>query len=246
MLIATSRFLEGSQIVVPPKSLPQQLRGFLIQSKAWCLLMSNRAADAEVLFHEALGLLEASSSSRLYLYLLNIYALNCLRLGRIDEALDLENRITSDIACNFPNDYHLTYINALNTARLMRRKGKLDEAESYYQLAFSTNAGVRSESDLVFKNASEAFLQELRGRDDLACAAWVRTACHWLAMDLPEALAPKSSKTHSQQRPSFLCGCGINDDSKPFGGNGKTRWYPLRKPGRYFVSFSFVRLQKTC
>lgn len=191
MRIATGRFSDGLVMGLPPLSIPSALRAVLLQSKAWCLVMSGRPADADPLFQEAMPLLETIPPSRFFLYVLNIYALTCLRLGRIDQALVLEQRIESEIARHCPDDHHLIYINSLNIARLMRRLGRLDAAGGYYHRAFETCTGLCSESDFVFKNSCQGFLADLRGDNEASCSAWIRTACHWLAMEVPESLAPR-------------------------------------------------------
>ncbi len=156
--------------------------------------MTGRAADADPLFCQAIPLLATNPPSRFYLYVLNIFALTCLRLGRIEEALAIERNIENDVSRYWPTDHHLVYINSLNLARLMRRVGQLDESARYYERAFQTCVGVCSESDLVFKNSCEGLLEDLRGRPEMSCAAWLRTACHWLAMEVPESLAPRSCR----------------------------------------------------
>ena len=191
MRIAMARFREAGAASLPPPKVSAILRGFLFQSKAWALVMTGNPTDAEGLFKEALVLLESQSQSRTYLYLLNIYALTCLRLDRSAEALAIERRIEKQLSGLDEIDFHLTYINALNTARLLRRLGDLDGARSYYERAFDTSIGVRSESDFVFQNACLGFLEDKNGCSEQACIAWIRTACHWLAMEIPESLAPR-------------------------------------------------------
>lgn len=204
--IAASRFVDGLDMEAPPASVPGILRGFLIQSKAWCLVMSGKAAEADMLFKEALPLLETTPPSRAYLYSLNIYALACVRLNRLEEALALERRIENEILVNCADDYHLIYINSLNTARLMRRLGHYEAAEQYYRRAFDTSLGSRSESDFVFKNVCEGFLADLRGEEEISCNAWMRAACHWLAMEVPQSLAPRVVRliTDAPFQPQFV------------------------------------------
>jgi tetratricopeptide (TPR) repeat protein len=191
MRIATARFADVCSVDLPPITVPNQLRGFLMQSKAWALVMTGRAAEAKELFEQALSLLDDHSQTRTYLYLLNIYALTCMRLNRIDEAIALEKRIEKQLLENHKDDFHLGYINSLNTARLMRRTGDLDAAHRYYERAFQTCEGSCSESDFVFKNTCQGFLADISGQHVIANSAWIRAACHWLAMEVPESLAPR-------------------------------------------------------
>ncbi|HEX8612418.1 MAG TPA: hypothetical protein VF800_14120, partial [Telluria sp.] len=128
---------------------------------------------------------------RLYLYLLNISALNKLRLGQIEQALAIENEIERKLlALPFP-DWHLIYINSLNQARIFKKRRDLEQAELYYNRAFFVNFQLRNESDLLYANLCYAQLEDMRAAADKAFIYWVRTCLHWLSNPLPEAVAPR-------------------------------------------------------
>jgi hypothetical protein len=88
-------------------------------------------------------------------------------------------------------DWRLRYVNSINIARLYRRRKEFDEAERYYQRAFDTTLGVRSESDLIYTNICLAQLNHERGCEDVARTHWLRAAFHWAAAIVPEAIGAR-------------------------------------------------------
>lgn len=189
--IATLRFKQAAEAPLPPEDVPAGLRGALFQCKAWGLVMDGEPAEAEQYFAAARELLAPYAHSRYFLYLLNISALNKLRLGDMDTALAFEKQIEAELATLPRRDWHLLYINWLNLARIYKAKRQLDEAETYYERAFSTHVGLRAESDLIYINLCWAQLFALKQNPAQALVAWLRTALHWLATPAPEALAPR-------------------------------------------------------
>jgi tetratricopeptide (TPR) repeat protein len=171
--------------------LPDGLRLALYQSKGWGLAMSGRAQEAEPLLAEARRLLAPQAESRRFLYLLNISALNKLRLGEAAEALALEKTIERALASRPLTDWHATYINSINQARLYKKARDLPTSEAYYARAFDIVAGLRSESDLLYRCLCLAQSAEARGHSDEAYRLWLRTVLHWLSNPVPEALAPR-------------------------------------------------------
>jgi tetratricopeptide (TPR) repeat protein len=201
MRIALMRFAEAAAEPEPAAELPPGLRGALLQCRAWGLVMTGRAREAEPCFDEAIRLLAGSTSERYELYLLNIAALTQLRLGRLERALEMEKRIEAALAARARPDWHLGYINAINQARLYRRAGQLDEAERYYARAFQGTLGLRSPSDLVYVNVCWAQLATQAGRPREAFAGWLRAALHWVADEVPEALAPRVARAIVEGEP---------------------------------------------
>ncbi|MDQ1830783.1 hypothetical protein [Massilia scottii] len=189
--IALMDFSRAARGKLPAATLPAVVKASLYQSKAWGMVMSNQAAEAEQYFALARQLLDPRQYQRLYLYLLNISALNKLRLGHIEHALAIENDIESKLlALPFP-DWHLIYINSLNQARIFKKCRDLERAELYYNRAFYINFQLRNESDLLYANLCYAQLEEMRGTSEKALTYWVRTCLHWLSNPLPEAIAPR-------------------------------------------------------
>lgn len=189
--IALMDFARAADGKLPADTLPAVVRASLYQSKAWGLVMSGQAAQAEPYFALARELLDPRDYHRLYLYLLNISALNKLRLGQAEQALAIENEIERKLlALPFP-DWHLIYINSLNQARIYKKRRDLEQAELYYNRAFFVNFQLRNESDLLYANLCYAQLEDLRAAPDKAFVYWVRTCLHWLSNPLPEAVAPR-------------------------------------------------------
>ncbi len=201
MRIALMRFAEAAQAPAPAVELPADLRGALCQCKAWGLVMINRSDEAEPYFQQARDLLKDYEQSRYYLYLLNISALNKLRLGQIDQALELEQRIERQIADVGKTDWHLQYINFINLARLYRKMGDFARAEQYYTRAFATHDNLRSDSDLVYINVCLAHLNMERQQHGAAFICWLRAALHYVSSAVPEALAPRVARAITEQAP---------------------------------------------
>jgi len=187
--IALLRYQEVTTAPDPSPTLPPFLRGAMLMTKGWGLVMSGEAERAEPYMQGARELLgPVLGCNRQFLYLLNISALNRVRLGDIAGALTIENQIEAASATLEDRDNRLDYVNFINLARLHRLRDDLDLAERYYERAFATTAGARTESDLVYTNVCMARLDTARGRAHAAFLAWLRASMHWLASDLPEGL----------------------------------------------------------
>jgi hypothetical protein len=124
-----------------------------------------------------------------YLYLLNISALNRLKLGDCETALAIERHIRSALEHSAGGTWQLKYINSLNLARLHKRMKQPRIAEHYYREAFATSLGDRSESDAIYMNVCQARLDENRGRYAKAYESWLRAALYWVSSPVPEAIA---------------------------------------------------------
>ena len=190
--IAAQRFEEAAPAPEPPPGLPAGVRAFLLEAKGWALTLTDEPEQADSYFAEAGTLHETIGEAGLeHLYLLNIWALNRLKLGDAAGALALEREIEEGHG-RFPErDRRLEYVNSINIARLARRRHDHDEAAEYYGRAFATTLGARSEGDRIYTNVCLARLDEDRGRADEARAAWTRAALHWAAAAAPEALASR-------------------------------------------------------
>ncbi len=189
--IALMDFNRAAQGSLPEDSLPDVVKASLYQSKAWGLVMNNKAILAEPYFNLARKYFNSYEYPRLYLYLLNISALNKLRLNQIDEALALEKEIEGHLQQLSEPDWHLIYINCLNQARIYKKLGDYPQAELYYQRGFFINYQLRNESDLLYVNLCFAQLNNLQGNHKHAFVCWLRACIHWLSQPLPEALAPR-------------------------------------------------------
>lgn len=188
MRIARGNHAAAAAVPPPPPELPEWIRGFLHQGIGWGCAMTNRPAEAEPHLAKSLAYLIEKKPSREYLYLMNIAALNRFRLGRVDEAFDLEREIEAVLTDREEDDWHLRYLNSVNLARLHRETGDFGRAADYFERAFECTAGLRSESDSIYMNALWARLEEKRGGAAAAFRAWFRAALHWAAAEAPEAL----------------------------------------------------------
>lgn len=191
MRIACLDFAAASALPDPGETLPEDLRRDLSATKAWGLVMSGHPDRADPLFAHVLALSFPAAQDPLWLYLKNISALAKFRMGRFEEAFEIEHEIERDLACFDRPDWHLKYINSINLARLHRASQSLEQAEHYYRQAFAINVGLRSDSDQIYLNICQASLDEAMQKPARAFIAWLRAALHWLAMPAPEALAPR-------------------------------------------------------
>jgi len=193
MRIALRRFAAAARAPDPSPALPAEIRAFLLQAKGYGLVMFGEQDPAQACLHAARALLDPETGCREYLYLLNILALARLRAGDALGALEIEREIESRAAGLRAPDWQLRYVNSVNIARLGRRLGDLETARRYYDDAFSTTLGVRSESEAIYSNGCLARLDMERGCADQAFLGWLRAALHWLAARAPEALGPRVS-----------------------------------------------------
>jgi hypothetical protein len=191
MRIALLKFADAAIEAPPDESLPDMIKASLYQSKAWGLVMNNKSEEAEPYFEKARLYLDAKKFSRLYLYLLNISALNKLRIGAIDEAFAYEKKIEASLDKLQERDWHITYINNINQARLYKKIKNYPLSESYYKKAFAINTQLKNESDLLYTNFCYAQLEELKGNQVKSFIFFLRACIHWLSNEIPEALAPR-------------------------------------------------------
>ncbi|MCC5905700.1 MAG: hypothetical protein JJU13_05825 [Balneolaceae bacterium] len=189
--IALMQFEDAAKEYFITDDLPEIFKASLNQSKAWGLVMCNKPHEAEPYFEVAQKFLDEKEYPRLYLYLLNISALNKLRIGNLEEAFALEKRIENSLDKQDKRDWHITYINNINQARLYKKAGQLEMSETYYLRAFEVNAYVKNESDLLYSNFCLAQLEELKQNSRRAFIYWLRSCIHWLSNQTPESLAPR-------------------------------------------------------
>jgi tetratricopeptide (TPR) repeat protein len=188
--ILSGRF-EDVAGVEPHEHLAPELRGWLSFTGGWGLTMLEKPTDAEPYLESARNLLGNNGDTDEYLYVLNISALNRLKLGDWEGAFAQEQRIRSKLDRITAGRWQISYINSLNLARLYRRRGRLDEAEQAYLEAFSTSFGVWSDSDALYLNVCLAKLHEARGQFQDALQAWTRAALYWVSSAVPEATSSR-------------------------------------------------------
>ena len=189
MRIAQLHFEDVAREPEPPAHIDRELRAFLLQAKGWGCVQIGAAEEARPLLDQAAQLIaNGGTGKREALYLLNIRALAEFRCDHPEEALRLEQVIESELGTLEEPDRPLSYVNAINQARLYKFQRDYPRAEAYYARAFATTWGLRSESDRVYTNVCQASLAEASGRPEAALAAWLRAALHWVASSRPEAL----------------------------------------------------------
>jgi tetratricopeptide (TPR) repeat protein len=186
--IVSSQFKAAADCPDPGEEIPDELRGWLFHTKGWALTMLDRNAEAEPFLEKAQHLLRKMQGHEEYLYLLNISALNRLKLGDWEAALSIEREIRSVLDGVQAGFWQLKYVNALNLARLHKRIRKSETAECYYREAFATSLGVRSDADSIYMNVCQARLDEDRGSRANAYDAWLRAALYWVSSPVPEAI----------------------------------------------------------
>jgi tetratricopeptide (TPR) repeat protein len=189
--IAALRFDDAASVPDPSERLPSDIRAFLLQAKGWGLVWTGRHSAAKVYLERALTLTKEDLSSETYLYLLNIYSLSLFRTGDTRTAISLEHRIENALKRIRQNRCQLEYINSINLARLYRSAGDHAQAIAYYEKAFRTAEGVKSESDLVYENICLARVYCDAADHEQSFAHWFRAGLQYVAAAVPEALAPR-------------------------------------------------------
>ena len=189
LTVASHRFAAAAAAADPPAALPAHEKSFLLQCKGWGLVMLGDLARADACFARASDLLPpAAHGSAEHLYLMNISALSHLKAGNAERALEIERDIERRRQALDPPDWRLAFVNAINIARLCRRLGEWDESARYFQEAFATADGARTDSDAIHENLIFAHLYTSAERSIDAFHCWMRAALYWLSCDVPEAL----------------------------------------------------------
>jgi tetratricopeptide (TPR) repeat protein len=203
MRIALQHFSEVSKSNDPSPAIPQQLQGFLWQAKAWGLVMTRDNNIATAYLQKAQQCLGLHEDEQEFLYLLNISALNQFRLGNLDQALQMEQEIEFKISQLNNPEYRLVYINSLNLARIYRQQEQFDLAKAYYQKAFATTLGAKTESDLIYADICLAQLNTLQKSLSNAFFCWLRASLYWVSSSIPEAVGLRVIRSLIKQ-PLFL------------------------------------------
>ncbi|MEZ0609795.1 tetratricopeptide repeat protein [Fibrella sp. WM1] len=192
MRIATMRFAEAAAEAEPAAALPTGIRSFLHQAIGWGLAMTNRLPDAKRQFEWASTYQEPTIAPLEKAYFDNIQAFLHYRMGDADQAFRLEKGIEALHQTVPEEDFRLTYINSINQARLYKSVGDLVNAETYYERAFATTLGNRSESDLVYVHVCRALLRHDQNEPEACFREWVLAALHWAAATYPEAVGGRT------------------------------------------------------
>jgi tetratricopeptide (TPR) repeat protein len=190
--IALWQFEAVAQETLPSGTIPVSLRRFLLLAGGWGSVMTGRIEEADRCFQQARDLfLPEQYDTREYLYLENISALCRLKKGEPEAALEMEHRIEEVIDRQEEKDHRLLYVNAINTARLYRKKGNFDRALLYYRKAFRTIEGLQQDSDLVYTNLVLSIAHRDSGDWELSFIRLLRAAMHWLSNAFPFVLSKR-------------------------------------------------------
>lgn len=192
MRIATMRFADAAAEAEPAAALPTGIRSFLHQAIGWGLAMTNRLPDAKRQFALASAYQEPTIAPLEKAYFDNIQAFLHYRMGDADQAFRLEKGIEALHQTVTDEDFRLTYINSINQARLYKSVCDLVNAEAYYERAFATTLGNRSESDLVYVHVCRALLRHDQNEPEACFREWVQAALHWAAATYPEAVGGRT------------------------------------------------------
>jgi hypothetical protein len=157
-------------------------------TRAWGLILTRRVKEAQQFFALAGLNMDAFPSDLDSLYRMNIFALAQHIGGRIDNAFIIENRIEQTLAQADKPYPQMTYINSINLARLFRFAGNYEEAEKYFEKAFSIERIKKSETDLIYRNVCYGKLYENKNLWNEAMQYWLQAATHWIEAKTPEAL----------------------------------------------------------
>ncbi|MBV8334675.1 MAG: hypothetical protein JO358_04340, partial [Alphaproteobacteria bacterium] len=196
MRIALQRFADARRVSDPDHAQPAAIRAGLLLAKGWALALSGCPGDAKPYLATAKSMLHASVGSvRQFLYVRNIYALSLARTGEWEQAMaeekEIEAALDAHAVASGAPDWPLTYVNSLNQARLYKYRKDFSRALQYYDRAFATTLGARSESDAIYANLCLARLHAEAGEAQDAYFYWLRAGLHWAAARVPEALAPR-------------------------------------------------------
>ncbi len=190
--IASMQFDKLVKLSIPTESfVPASIRSFMLQAKGWGLAMMSFSEEAQHCF-EAAKKIRINENAVNESFYDNIYAFSLFRQGKLDDALKIELSIEEKQLLADDFDYKLQYINCINTARLYKKIKNFDKAFEYYNKAFDTHLGNRSESDLVYQHICWAGLYEDAGNIELAYLHWVRAATYWVAVEYPEAVSKRA------------------------------------------------------
>lgn len=185
--IATSNYPVAAAELPPEPQADPATAGFIEQTRGWGLVMIGQPAAAHAALRRALALRPVGPPARADLLLMNIAALAELRAGYPDEAMALEKQIELGLE-SIPGAEELRFVNSINQARLYRYQQDFDRARTYYEHAFTTTKGGRTETDHVNVELCLARLEMARGDNPAAFLHWVRAAMQWCANACPEAL----------------------------------------------------------
>lgn len=186
--ISAQYYLPAAQDIADYELIPSEgIRDYKI-TLGWGRVLSGDAPGAYEIFSSIDAPSVTEIKSPIDLYLCNIYALVLFRADKSDDAIAIELAINRHLAELVEPNYHLSYINNFNLARLYRFLGDLDQEQAYFNKVLETTDGLRTESDQIYFNLTQAAIYERRGQALEALVSTWRACVHWLACEVPEAI----------------------------------------------------------
>ncbi len=186
--ISAQNFVSAAQDIADYDLIPSHgIRDYKI-SLGWGRVLSGDAPGAYQVFSSIDVPTMNNIESPIDLYLCNIYALVLLRVNKPNEAMAIELAINRHLTKLVEPNYHLNYINNFNLSRLYRLQGNINLEQAYFNGVLETTDGLRTESDQIYFNLTQAAIFERQGQAVNALIATWRACVHWLACEVPEAI----------------------------------------------------------
>ena len=198
--ISAQHYFPAAQDIVDYQLIPGDgIRDYKI-TLGWARVLSGDSLGAYEVFSSIDAPSVTELKSPIDLYLCNIYALVLFRAGKTDDALAIELAINRHLTELEEPNYHLSYINNFNLARLYRFLGDLDREQAYFNKVLETTNGLRTESDQIYFNLTQAAIYERRGQPLEALVSTWLACVHWLACEVPEAIGWRTLLTLYSKR----------------------------------------------
>jgi tetratricopeptide (TPR) repeat protein len=191
MSLRAERYAEVGSEEERPRGLPAPVYDRWLRGKAYGATLAGDTNTARRCFLESQEFGHGEPETWDDLYARNLMALVFAREGNWERARGLQASIEEALAHQEVGNWHLRYLNALNTARLYRQRRLYDQASEYYSRAFAITDGVRVENDQFYANLCWARLEESCDHPDRAFVAWLRAGLHWAAASAPEAIGSR-------------------------------------------------------
>ena len=188
MRVATQHYLEAAEAQNNLSGQYNDLLKAFHLTKAWGNILSRKIPEAAYHFQEAGVSMESLPDDLYSLYRMNIFALLQFLSKNTSNAFTVEHKIEKEVDKVSSQKQQITYINSINLARLYRSVDDYSASKKYYDKAFKTTFGIKSETDFIYSNVCYGMLFEKKGDFKKALLYWIRAAIHWLVTDTKEAL----------------------------------------------------------
>lgn len=154
----------------------------------WARVLNGNSEGSADAFSRAGNRELRNAENAIDLYLLNIFALSLLRNGDWDAAMKIEQGIGKRLRMLPEPDWHLSYINNFNLARLYRMRGENGLALNHIRAVLETTEGLQTDSDHIYFNLTMGDISARRESHSESLAYLWRAALHFLCNPVPEAI----------------------------------------------------------